>query len=115
MDLFLAGAHLVHIGHGVKNGQESMFLVEALGLAGAAQVIIRARGALESGPNHLSLTTITSHTGVNHGLVVKRWAHMVWTHMRVSWRTHVMWSWSSVEGEPLIHMMWEVTLVLLFF
>lgn len=87
-----------------------MFLVEALGLASGAQVIIGTHGALEAGPNHLSLTTITGHTGVNHGLVMRRW-----THMRVSWRTHVMWSSRRGKWEPLVHMMWEVTLVLPFF
>lgn len=106
---FLAGAHLIHIGHRVKNGQESMLLVEALGLAGRAQVIIGAHGALEAGPNYLSLATVTSHPRVNHGLVMRRW-----THRRVSWRTHVVWSWRRGAGEPLVHM-WEVTLVLLFF
>lgn len=112
----MAEAHLKHIGHGVKNGQEGMLLVEAFGLAGGAQVIIGTRGALEASANHLSLTTITSHTRVNHGLVMRRWAHVGWAHVgwahrRVSWRSHV----ERVEGNPLVHMMWEITLVFLFF
>lgn len=49
-----------------------MLLVEALGLAGRAQVIIGAHSALEAGPSHLSLTTITSHPRVNHQLVMRR-------------------------------------------
>ena len=108
----------------MKNGQEGMLLVEALSLAGGAEVIIRAHGALEASPSHLSLASITGHTRVNHGRGMGMWARRWrgsqrrWSlkpRVMVSMVAHVVWSWGRGKGEPWDPMRGEITLVLLFF
>lgn len=58
--------YLKHVGHGVKDGKERMFLVKTFALTGRTQIIIGADGALETCSSHRPLAPITGHTWVQH-------------------------------------------------
>lgn len=51
---------------GAGEGELAVLLVNALPLAGSAQVVVRADAALVAGPHHRPVATITDHIGVHH-------------------------------------------------
>lgn len=58
--------HLRKVPKGAGEGELAVLLVNALPLAGSAQVVVRADAALVAGPHHRPVATITDHIGVHH-------------------------------------------------
>lgn len=85
----------MQVAHGVQDGQQGVLLVEALALAGGAQVVVRTHGALEARPQHRALAAVTRHPGVQQRGVVGERARV-----SASWGTHVRVSVRPGEREP---------------
>lgn len=58
--------HLREVPNGAGEGQLAVFPVQALALAGGAQVVVRADAALVARPHHGPVTAVTDHVGVHH-------------------------------------------------
>lgn len=97
--------YLKHVVHWKPYWEQGMLLMKPLGLAGWAQVVVRADSALEAGSSHWALTSVTGHPRMHHGRMGRRvvrkvmGASMRWAtvggargHMGGSRRTHVRWS-----------------------
>ena len=90
----MGGADLHQVGQGVPDGQEGVFAVQPLGLAGGAQVVVRTHRALEACAGHRALAAVACDVGMHGG-----WARVRRGRARVRRGRGMRHAWAGRRGK----------------